>query len=143
MAEEIKLGDKIKDTVSGLTGIAVAKVNWASYGNYFSWFGTYIFKGIVCNFLVNWAVWQAFKSNSNLMAKVFNIWFPIFAFVAVGSEHLIANMYFIPVGIFYGASVTWSQAFLVNFTPVIIGNVIGGFVFIGINYVRKKPHKPH
>ncbi|NHI94242.1 MAG: formate/nitrite transporter family protein [Candidatus Lokiarchaeota archaeon] len=115
-------------------GIAEAKVNWGAFGGYGFYFMTYIFKGIVCNFLVNWAIWQAFKSNDNLMAKVVNIWFPIMAFVAVGSEHLIANMYFIPVGIFYGANVSWSQAFLVNFLPVLIGNVIGGYLFIGVNY---------
>ena len=118
-------------------GIAAGKVAWGSSffnWNYLGWALTYVFKGIVCNFLVNWAIWQAFKSNQNLMAKVVNIWFPIMAFVAVGSEHLIANMFFIPVGIFYGASVTWSQAFLINFAPVLVGNMLGGYIFIGLNY---------
>jgi len=93
-----------------------------------------MFKGIVCNLLVNFAIYQAIKSNDNLMAKVFNIWFPIMAFVAVGSEHLIANMFFIPIGIFSGASVTWTQAFIYNFMPVLMGNMIGGYVFMCLNY---------
>ena len=97
-------------------------------------FITMVFKGIVCNLLVNFAIYQAIKSKDNLMAKVFNIWFPIMAFVAVGSEHLIANMFFIPVGIFSGANVTWVQAFIYNFLPVLAGNMIGGYVFMGLNY---------
>ncbi|MBY9012708.1 MAG: formate/nitrite transporter family protein [Candidatus Lokiarchaeota archaeon] len=97
-------------------------------------FLTMVFKGIICNLLVNFAIYQGIKSNSNLMAKVFNIWFPIMAFVAVGSEHVIANMFFIPIGIFSGANVTWTQAFIYNFLPVLTGNMIGGYVFMGLNY---------
>ena len=93
-----------------------------------------VFKGIICNLLVNFAIYQGTKSNQNLMAKVFNIWFPIMAFVLVGSEHLIANMFFIPIGIFSGAAITWTQAFLFNFLPVLMGNMIGGYVFMGLNF---------
>jgi formate/nitrite transporter len=117
--------------------IAIAKIKTnvvASPADYSVFFATYLFKGIICNFLVNWAVWQAFKCGDQHIARIVAIWFPIFAFVAVGSEHLIANMFFIPVGIFSGATTLWSSAFIWNFLPVLIGNIIGGFVFIGINY---------
>lgn len=114
-------------------GIAEGKIALVSQ-DFFGGFMTMVFKGIICNLLVNFAIWQAVKSNTNLMAKVFNIWFPIMAFVAVGSEHVIANMYFIPVGIFSGANVTWMQAFIFNFLPVLTGNMIGGYVFMGLNY---------
>ena len=97
-------------------------------------FLTMVFKGIICNLLVNFAIYQGMKSKDNLMAKVFNIWFPIMAFVAVGSEHVIANMFFIPIGIFSGADVTWTQAFIYNFLPVLTGNMIGGYVFMCLNY---------
>lgn len=115
--------------------IAVANAKVALVGQDFvSGFAVMAFKGIICNLLVNFAIYQATKSNENLMAKVFNIWFPIMAFVMVGSEHLIANMFFIPVGIFSGAPITWTQTFLYNFLPVLLGNMIGGYVFMGLNY---------
>lgn len=114
--------------------LAQNKTNYLLATDYSVFFFQYLFKGIICNFLVNWAVWQAFKCGDQHIARIVAIWFPIFAFVAVGSEHLIANMYFIPVGIFYGAQTTWSLAFIMNFFPVLVGNIIGGFIFIGINY---------
>jgi len=122
------------DMTAKAMALATLKTGVGTTMTYWQFFGTYIFKGIICNFLVNWAVWQAFKCGDQHIARIVAIWFPIFAFVAVGSEHLIANMYFIPVGIFMGAAATWSSAFLWNFLPVLIGNIIGGYVFIGINY---------
>ncbi|MFX1276511.1 MAG: formate/nitrite transporter family protein [Promethearchaeota archaeon] len=113
--------------------IANGKVS-AMQTDFIGGFMVMMFKGIVCNLLVNFAIYQAMKSKDNLMAKVFNIWFPIMAFVAVGSEHLIANMFFIPIGIFSGAPITWSQAFIYNFLPVLLGNMIGGYVFMCLNY---------
>lgn len=118
---------------SSAIAIAQAKIALVE-ADFVGGFMTLIFKGIICNLLVNFAIYQAVKSNSNLMAKVFNVWFPIMAFVAVGSEHVVANMYFIPVGIFTGASVTWTQAFIFNFLPVLTGNMIGGYVFMCLNY---------
>ena len=113
--------------------IAEAKVGLMQL-DFVGGFLTLVFKGIICNLLVNFAIYQGIKSKDNLMAKVFNIWFPIMAFVAVGSEHVVANMFFIPVGIFSGAAVTWTQAFIYNFLPVITGNMIGGYVFMCLNY---------
>jgi formate transporter len=78
--------------------------------------------------------------------------FPITAFVAAGFEHSIANMYFIPIGIFIknGASdafwsqigmspsnfpgVTFENMFLKNLLPVTIGNIIGGSLLVGAVY---------
>jgi formate/nitrite transporter FocA (FNT family) len=53
------------------------------------------------------------------------------AFVALGFEHSIANMFFIPLGIFYGAQATWTQFFVVNLIPVTLGNIVGGSLFVG------------
>lgn len=123
------------DSAAVATAIKVAEGKVALVNNDFvGGFAVMMFKGIVCNLLVNFAIYQAIKSNDNLMAKVFNIWFPIFAFVAVGSEHLIANMFFIPVGIFVGADIAWSEMMINNFLPVLLGNMIGGYVFMGLNY---------
>jgi len=71
--------------------IASAKVNLS--------FGEAFFRGIGCNWLVCLAVWMAFSAKE-LAGKVLVIYFPIMAFVALGYEHCVANMYFIPMGLF-------------------------------------------
>lgn len=90
-------------------------------------------KGIACNLLVNVAILLALSSK-DMIGKFFGIWFPIMAFVASGFEHSVANMYFIPVGIMLGANVTWGQFVQWNLIPVTLGNIVGGFLFIGAVY---------
>lgn len=109
--------------------------------------------GIMCNALVCLAVWLTYSARTTT-DKILAILFPITAFVAAGFEHSVANMYFIPMGLFVksGASaefwsqigktaadydsLTW-QAFLINnLLPVTIGNIIGGTVLVGIIYWR-------
>ena len=53
------------------------------------------------------------------------------AFVALGYEHSIANMFFIPAGMFEGANISITQAIINNFIPATIGNIIGGALFVG------------
>ena len=68
-------------------------------------------------------------------------------FVAIGFEHCVANMYFIPVGIFLKAwggveapvgfdagSLNWLSFVWKNLLPVTGGNIIGGAVFVGMSY---------
>jgi len=103
-------------------------------------------RGILCNWLVCLAVWMAIASRE-IIGKIFAIFFPIMAFVALGFEHSIANMYFIPLGIFLKASgvfladpalnlsgLTWGALFAKNLFPVVIGNIIGGAIFVGLFY---------
>ncbi|PVX49360.1 formate/nitrite transporter [Balneicella halophila] len=90
-------------------------------------------KGIVCNWMVALAMWMAFASK-DVVSKIVAIWFPIMAFVAMGFEHCVANMFFIPTAIFYGADITWTQFFIDNLIPVTIGNIIGGAFFVGTAY---------
>jgi len=90
------------------------------------------FRAIGCNWLVCLAVYLAVASD-DIIGKVMGIWFPIMAFVALGFEHSVANMFFIPVGIFLG-KVTWYQMFVNNLIPVTIGNIIGGAIFVGFLY---------
>lgn len=90
-------------------------------------------KGIGCNWLVCLAIWLAVSSDE-VSGKIMGIWFPIMAFVALGFEHSIANMFFIPLGIFYGAQVTWFQFFIANLIPVTLGNLVGGSFFVGTIY---------
>lgn len=56
------------------------------------------------------------------------------AFVALGFEHSIANMFFIPAGIMYGAKVTWGAFLVDNLVPVTLGNIVGGAFFVGAIY---------
>jgi formate/nitrite transporter len=90
-------------------------------------------KGIGCNWLVCLAIWLAVASEDTA-GKILGIWFPIMAFVTLGFEHSVANMFFIPLGIFYGANVTWAQFFIVNLVPVTLGNIVGGSFFVGAIY---------
>lgn len=56
-------------------------------------------RGIMCNWLVCLAVW-GMTAAKDITGKVLICYFPIMAFVACGFEHIIANMYYIPPGLF-------------------------------------------
>ena len=87
--------------------------------------GAALLRGIGCNWLVCLAVWMALASD-DIAGKILAIWFPIMAFVALGLEHSVANMFFIPLGMFNGANVRSSDMLWSNLLPVTIGNIIGG-----------------
>ena len=103
--------------------------------------------GILCNALVCLAVWLTYSARSTT-DKILAIIFPITAFVAASFEHSIANMYFIPFGLFIKAfdpafivahnmdlsTLTWSAFMVKNLIPVTIGNIIGGAGFVAIMY---------
>ncbi|MCM3671991.1 formate/nitrite transporter family protein [Mesobacillus maritimus] len=86
---------------------------------------------IGCNWLVCLAIWLAFGAD-DFAGKIAGIWFPIMAFVAIGFQHVVANMFVIPAAIFAG-EVTWME-FLANVVPTFLGNVVGGAGFVGLIY---------
>lgn len=90
-------------------------------------------KGMACNWMVALAMWLAYGAK-DISGKIIGIWFPIMAFVAMGFEHSVANMFFIPTAIFYGADVTWASFIVDNLIPVTLGNIVGGAVFVGAAY---------
>ena len=93
-----------------------------------------LIKGIGCNWLVCLAVWLA-NASDDIIGKIFGIWFPIMAFVCIGFEHSVANMFFIPLGMFLGAEgVNWATIIINNLIPVTIGNIIGGGLFVACIY---------
>jgi formate transporter len=116
--------------------------------------------GILCNALVCLAVWLCYSARSTA-DKVLAIVPPIAAFVAAGFEHSVANMFFIPMGLFVKASgfadgrtdvpdlshLTWSRFLLHKLLPVTIGNVIGGALMVGgvywFVYLRPGAAGPH
>jgi formate/nitrite transporter len=112
--------------------------------------------GIMCNALVCMAVWLCFSARSTT-DKILAIIPPIAAFVAAGFEHSIANMYFLPIGLFIKsgagaefwnlpalveagktaesfAALTWQNFLVGNLLPVTIGNIIGGAGMVGLIY---------
>jgi len=124
--------------------IANAKVNLT--------FMEALFRGILCNVLVCLAVWLCFSGRS-VTDKIVAIIFPITAFVALGFEHCVANMYFIPAGLMikndpdllsraivlaHGSlkveNLTVHSLIYGNLLPVTLGNIIGGGFFVGAVY---------
>lgn len=92
--------------------------------------GTVFLKGIGANWCVCLAIWLAMSAKSS-GAKMFGCWLPVMAFVALGYEHSIANMFFIPCGILEGADIsTWTMIWR-NLIPATLGNIVGGAVFVG------------
>ncbi|HJU12966.1 MAG TPA: formate/nitrite transporter family protein [Candidatus Nitrosotalea sp.] len=115
------------------------------------------FLGILCNCLVCLAVWLA-AGGKKISDKVLAIVFPVSAFVALGFEHCVANMYFLSFAYVIktdptflaalqkmGTSIDMSHITLAgmagNLIPVTLGNIVGGSVLIGLAnwlaYLRK------
>ena len=132
-------GDFGPDTIK----VALGKVNLS--------FGSAFVSGILCNFFVCIAVLMA-AAAKDIAGKALAIFFPIMAFVVSGYEHCVANMYYVPAGIFaasneayvtaaeaaYGytaaqlEALNWESFLLTNLLPVTLGNIVGGMVFVGI-----------
>lgn len=131
---------------NGLLGAFTIKI---AMGKVTMDFGTAFVSGILCNIFVCIAVLMA-GAAKDVGGKIFACFFPIMAFVVSGYEHCVANMYYIPAGIFaagnekyaeiamaeYGytaeqlAELNWQNFFTVNQIPVTLGNLVGGMVFV-------------
>lgn len=92
------------------------------------------------------AVWLCLSAWSTT-DKILSILFPISAFVALGFEHSIANMYFVPAAILNRSwsptsfwtsydTLTWVRFLVRNLVPGTLGNIVGGSVFVGFIYLR-------
>jgi formate/nitrite transporter len=104
-----------------------------------------LIKGVLCNFMVCLAVWISFGATE-MAGKIGATYLPIFLFVLCGFEHCVANMYFIPAGIFAGyiypevadsvgaLGLGWFNFLLRNLIPVTVGNIVGGAVCVGCVY---------
>lgn len=123
--------------------VAMGKVNLS--------FGAAVASGILCNIFVCMAVLMATAAR-DISGKIWGIFFPILTFIVSGYEHCVANMYYIPAGIFAKASSTyaslamesygyttlqldslnWANFVVKNLIPVTIGNILGGMVFVGL-----------
>ena len=133
------------DGAVGLAALNVAngKVGYA--------FGQAFVLGVMCNALVCLAIWMSYSARTAI-DKIAVVVPPIAAFVAAGFEHCIANIYFIPLGLFIKAGapesfwsalgkaptdfpdLTWENFVVANLLPVTLGNVLGGSVLVGLAY---------
>jgi nitrite transporter NirC len=100
-------------------------------------------KGILCNWLVCLALWMSARTTSD-MAKCIMIFWCLFAFVASGFEHSVANMTVFAIALLgaHPDTITIGGAFY-NLLWVSLGNIIAGVVFVASAYVlasgRGKP----
>lgn len=121
-------------------GLAVSAIQTAAAKCSLS-FTDALIRGVLCNLLVCLGVWISFAAK-DVAGKIIGLFFPILLFVLCGYEHCVANMYYIPAGLFAlsdpayaqaaagaGADIsalTWGNFFLTNLLPVTLGNIIGG-----------------
>jgi formate/nitrite transporter len=90
-------------------------------------------RAIGCNWLVCLSVWMALGAN-DIGGKILAIFFPIMAFVAIGFDHVIANMFFLPAAIFaHVDGITWWDA-IHNWIFAFLGNLVGAGVFVAGSY---------
>lgn len=107
--------------------------------------GVIFFRAILCNFLVCLAVWMGFAGKS-VIDKIVTCMFPVTAFVAMGFEHCVANMFFLPMGVITKAMgvieytgsanidlLTWGGVFY-NVAFATLGNIVGGAILVGVMY---------
>lgn len=103
-------------------------------------FGIMVLKGLGCNYLVCLALWCSAASD-DITSKILSIWWPIMAFVCIGFEHSIANMFYVPLAIMdKTGSVTAGEFIAKNLVPVTIGNILGGGMFAMIQYLIYHPY---
>jgi formate/nitrite transporter len=90
-------------------------------------------RAIGCNWLVCLAVWMAMAAD-DVAGKILAIVFPITAFVAMGFDHVVANMFFLPTAIFAQVpGVSWGDA-LNNWAFAFLGNLVGATAFVAGAY---------
>lgn len=97
--------------------------------------------GILCNILVCTGVLCSISAKDTT-GRILGAYIPVAFFVICGFEHSVANMYYVPAGLFalgvpeYAAlaaqqginvsALTWGNFLLHNLLPVTIGNILGG-----------------
>jgi formate/nitrite transporter len=116
-------------------------------------FHSAFFLGILCNWLVCLGVWLSYAADT-MSGKIIGIMLPVWLFVTSGFEHSVANMYYIPAGIFAKSNpallektlelgttpaavdgLNWGTFFTSNLIPVTLGNIVGGCVFVSMAYL--------
>jgi formate transporter len=90
-------------------------------------------RALGCNWLVCLAVWMALAAD-DVAGKILAIFFPIMGFVAMGFDHVVANMFFLPAAIFADVpGIGWWEA-VHNWIFAFLGNLVGAAVFVAGAY---------
>jgi nitrite transporter NirC len=97
-------------------------------------FGVLFYRAVLCNWLVCLAVWCSIRSTSEA-GKLIMIFWCLFAFIAAGFEHSVANMTLLGIALLqpHGAAISVA-GFVHNMVPVTLGNIVGGALFVGGAY---------
>lgn len=144
LAWMIASGSGLLNGAVGATAINIAYGKIAAGGEAHNFM--YFWRAIGCNWLVCLAIMMAVASK-DITGKILGIFFPITAFVVAGFEHCVANMYFIPAGIFAKSSsaavaasgksvqalagLNWGSMWTGNLLVVTAGNLVGGALLCG------------
>ena len=116
-----------------LTGSTAKMAAGITAGKIKATFMQQVVKGIFANWLVCLGVFMA-TGESDLVGKMVGAWFPVSAFVMIGFEHSIANLFLLPLGLAAGADASVKDTIVKNIIPVTIGNIIAGAGVFGASY---------
>lgn len=130
-------------------GLAAYTIRIAVAKSSLSFSAAFVF-GFFCNLLVCVGVFIALSSH-DVTGRLLGAFLPVVYFVCAGFEHCVANMYYVPAGIFalsvpvYAAkaaelgintaALTWTNCLLSNLLPVTLGNITGGLGFASLMWV--------
>lgn len=89
-------------------------------------------RGALCNALVCLAVWLSFAART-ATDKILAVLWPVTAFVALGLEHSVANMFLFPAGFWADPSLDVTGA-VQNLIWVTLGNIVGGAGGVALAY---------
>ena len=107
------------------------------------WFTIFI-RGMLCNWMVSMGVVGAMISTS-ATGKMAAMWMPVMLFFVMGFEHSIVNMFLFPFSMIMGGEFTFMQYIIWNELPTALGNLVGGFVLVGLplyyTHVRTSPER--
>ena len=92
---------------------------------------TLFLRGVLCNAMVSTGVIAAMMSDA-LISKVVAMWMPVMLFFSMGFEHSVVNMFLFPSGLLLGADFTIGDYLIWNEIPTVLGNLVGGVVFVGL-----------
>ena len=105
---------------------------------------TIFIRGMLCNWMVSMGVVGAMISTS-ATSKMMAMWMPVMLFFFMGFEHSIVNMFLFPFSMIMGGGFTVMDYFIWNEIPTALGNLVGGFVLVGLplyyTHVRTSPER--
>jgi formate/nitrite transporter FocA (FNT family) len=92
---------------------------------------TLFIRGVLCNWMVSTGVIGSLVST-NVWGKVVAMWMPIMLFFGMTFEHSVVNMFLFPSAMMMGGQFQVSDYLLWNELPTVLGNLVGGFSFVGL-----------